>query len=65
MKRGKVIDSNTVRRNNKAVFIRIGLIVLSIGLLFLIAKFSYNHFWKKFNSEERVSSLYKQWEAKD
>ena len=65
MKRGKVIGSNTVRRNNKAVFIRIGLIVLSIGLLFLIAKFSYNHFWKKFNSEERVSSLYKQWEAKD
>ncbi|MBQ1833120.1 MAG: tetratricopeptide repeat protein [Treponema sp.] len=65
MKRGKYRNSNTVRRKGKFLIIRIALIVVAAGLLFLIAKFSYNHFLKKYHSEETVSSLYKQWEEKD
>ena len=65
--RGRYTDSNTVRQKNKYVrlLVTVGSILLAAGILFMIAKFSYNHFFKKYNSSINVDSLYKFWEAKD
>lgn len=64
MKRGRTRETGTVKRKNRFV-LRIVLVLLAVAALFFVAKFSYRHFQKKFDSENTVPSLYKYWEEKD